>query len=146
MLLVIHGYFLQGHVTGDRERRLLFFRFDEGNFCPHVHVTRKDLEFHLHRHVSQVVRDVEVLDIHVDGGLEGIGKGLASSLDSVKGVIDPGRKTGLDEPLDVGRDVRQKGNADPQFSYRMFRLFRLIREIDAPVLYCYVVQSKFQRF
>jgi len=73
-----------------------------------IRVSRKAetiLKLELRRKIGKVIRDIEIPDIDVKFGLEGIGEGFRLSLNEIGGLVDLCREDGLDKDLDMGGDV-----------------------------------------
>jgi hypothetical protein len=101
---------------------------------------RDDLEIEFQREISKIIGDIEILDVDIELGFKGIGKGFGITLKHVWSIIDLCGKSWLNKGFDLGGDIRQEWNPDIQFSYCVSRLLGAIPEINASVFDTDVVE------
>ena len=47
---------------------------DECELCPGIQECRRNFEIHLHWSIRKIIRDVQIVDVDIDGCFHGIGK------------------------------------------------------------------------
>ena len=138
---VDHGAFVlprdadlpQDHVPFRREGGQLILVLCESKNRFYVQEGGGDLVLPLQRNVFEIVRDVEVRDVHVEDALERLLERLAPALERDLLAVHHRGEGRLHVPVDVIREIRQERDADVDPPDLVAGLLRPVVEVDAPV-------------
>ena len=130
--LVLDHDLRQRDVARQRERLRLVPGRRERERQQSVELTRGELELQGYRRVVDVLRELQRVEVDLEGRLVRVLERLRLAGELERGVVDLRRQQRLDVDLGVRRDGRDERNADADVGHRMLVLLRSVVEVDRP--------------
>ena len=146
-LRVVHRHLAQADIPLYRQRLLGLALPDEHDGELGIESARRHAEGQqLRGNIRQIVGEVQVGHVDIEGRFQGVGERLGLALDRVPGPVHDRGEPGLDKGLDLGRDIRQERDADIDLANRMFLLGGLVAELRAAIDHLDIVDREAHRF